>query len=239
MNTATLIRCAMVCAPIFAACGSDDANGSPLDAGGGAANGGKGGSGASSADANGGNAGSAVGGGGAGGSAGLGAAGAAGFATDASIDADALRDALSDSSSKGDEAAAPPPVDAAAPCGSLPTSGLYATFRVGSSEVFYAWITNTAGIAEAIALWRGQSMARIPVGKLDCTNGTYNCGWSWRMIPDTISFAEVTVEVCDGRPSYVEAHCSTFGGGSYCPWSAEFIALRDCRTDAACPSVAR
>jgi hypothetical protein len=167
----------------------------------------------------------------------MGAGGAAGSPADASVDTRGLADAVSDAASKGDEAAAPPR-DGGALC-ATPSSGLYATFRVASAEVFYAWITSTTGISEAIALWRGQSMARIPVGKLDCTTGMYNCGWTWRLKPDTVGFAEVTIEVCDGRPSYVEAHCSTFGGGSYCPWGAELIALRDCRTDPSCPAVPR
>jgi hypothetical protein len=121
-------------------------------------------------------------------------------------------------------------------CG-LPGSGLYATFRV-VDDVFYVWITNPTGINEAIALWRGQSMAAIPVGAVDCANGMFNCGWTWRIKPDVVRFAEVTIELCDGTPSYVQGHCASFAN-SYCPWSAQLIALRDCRTDSSCPMVTR
>jgi len=130
-----------------------------------------------------------------------------------------------------------PPSDAAA-CSPLPTSGVYATFRV-VSDVFRASITNTTGIDQALALWQGQSQAKIPVGQLECGNGAYNCGWSWSMSPSTITFAELTIEVCDATPSYVQGNCSSFPNGRYCPWSAELIELRDCRTQATCPLVPR
>ena len=117
-------------------------------------------------------------------------------------------------------------------------SGVYATFRV-VNDVFRAAITNPAGIDQALALWQGQSQAKIPVGQLECGNGTYNCGWAWRMNPASITFAEVTIEVCDATPSYVQDNCSSFPNGQYCPWSAELIELRDCRTQASCPVVPR
>jgi hypothetical protein len=150
-------------------------------------------------------------------------------------DAGSVGDAPSDAVTKGEDGPAPP--SDAAPC-ALPSSGVYATFRA-TSDVFHAWITSANGISQVIALWRGQSMAKIPVGTLDCTNATYNCGWTWRMKPDTVQFAELTIEVCDGLPSYVEAHCASFANGTYCPWAAELTELRDCRTDPACPIVAR
>jgi len=130
-----------------------------------------------------------------------------------------------------------PPSDTGA-CSALPAAGVYATFRV-VSDVFQASITNTTGIDQALALWRGQSQAKIPVGQLECGNGTYNCGWTWRMSPASITFAEVTIEVCDATPSYVQGNCASFPNGTYCPWSAELIDLRDCRTQPSCPPVPR
>jgi hypothetical protein len=130
-----------------------------------------------------------------------------------------------------------PPSDAGA-CSPLPTAGVYATFRV-VSDVFRASITNAMGIDQVLALWRGQSQAKIPVGELECGNGTFNCGWTWRMSPASITFAEVTIEVCDATPSYVQGNCASFPNGRYCPWSAEVIELRDCRTQPSCPAVPR
>jgi hypothetical protein len=229
------------------ACGGDD---SATTGGAGAA----GSAGSSSSQATGGSGGGGSGGGGAGGGGqgGAGSGGASGAsgaggasagaggstpdaAADAKIDSGPPKDAPSDAASKGEDGA-PPPSDATA-CGALPGSGVYATFRVGN-DVFHVSITNANGINQAIALWRGQSMAKIPVGAVECGNGTFNCGWSWRMKPDTVQFAEVTIEVCDGTPSYVQDHCADFAR-SYCPWGAELTELRDCRTDPSCPLVSR
>jgi hypothetical protein len=105
--------------------------------------------------------------------------------------------------------------------------------------MFHASITNAAGIAGALALWHGTSTAAIPDATLICTPAGYNCPWHWQMDPATIAFADVTTEVCDGTPSYVEANCASFGGGRYCPWAATMTELRDCRTDASCPAIAK
>jgi hypothetical protein len=117
-----------------------------------------------------------------------------------------------------------------------PTSGVYATFRVARSEIFHAWITDSEGIDQAVALWQGVSRARIPAGLLICESVEWNCPWSWHLDPDSIRFAEFAIEICDGTPSYVEANCGSFGP-YYCPWSAELIELRDCREDPKCPPV--
>jgi hypothetical protein len=43
--------------------------------------------------------------------------------------------------------------------------------------------------------------------------------------------AEFAIEVCDGRPSYVEENVDEFVGtvGRYCPWQARLVELRDYR----------
>ena len=45
-----------------------------------------------------------------------------------------------------------------------------------------------------------------------------NTGWNWHL--EDLTFAEVTIELCDGRPSDVERAGSQFGGGRFCPWTA-------------------
>ena len=46
-----------------------------------------------------------------------------------------------------------------------------------------------------------------------------NAPWSWHIDPATLEFADMTIEVCDGLPSYVED--GTVTSDQYCPWSAE------------------
>lgn len=124
-------------------------------------------------------------------------------------------------------------------CGCAPpTGGLWASFRVGS-ETFKQKITNAVAIADAIAVWRGQSNKTIPVGSLRCSCAAWNCGWRFTMDPATLVMASSAIEICDGLPSYVNETCPHFGGGAYCPWSAIMVDLRDCRTNPACPAVSR
>jgi len=117
----------------------------------------------------------------------------------------------------------------------LPGDGLYATIRV-LTEVYRQRITSPAGIQGALELWAGTSSASIPVGDLVCAPEPWNCGWSWHVDPDTIEWASAAIEVCDGTVSYIEANCAQFVS-QYCPWSAELVELRDCRTDPGCPPV--
>jgi hypothetical protein len=123
-------------------------------------------------------------------------------------------------------------------CGTLPSGGVLATFKVGA-ETFRAFITTPAAIADAYTLWRNPRAAkRIPIGRLTCSSVSWNCPWHWHQTPSSVAFAEATVELCDGTPSDVEAHCSSFGAGYYCPWSAIMAELRDCRY-LGCPLVPR
>jgi hypothetical protein len=42
-----------------------------------------------------------------------------------------------------------------------------------------------------------------------------------------LTFAEVTIELCDGRPSDVEREGTGFGGGRFCPWTATVVRIED------------
>ena len=50
-----------------------------------------------------------------------------------------------------------------------------------------------------------------------------NTGWSWHL--EDVTFAEVTIELCDGRPSDVERAGIQFGGGRFCPWTAAILRI--------------
>lgn len=65
---------------------------------------------------------------------------------------------------------------------------------------------------------------RFPLGSLRAGNGGFNAPWTWHLDAATVRFVEAAIEICDGRPSYVEAHQSDFP--TYCPWAARVIARR-------------
>jgi len=96
-----------------------------------------------------------------------------------------------------------------------PSSGALVTFAVGS-ETFRVALTTAEQVAAARAAQSG-GRAKIPIGRI--VPGTQvNAGWSWHL--EDVTFAEVTIELCDGRPSDVERAGVQFGGGRFCPWSA-------------------
>jgi hypothetical protein len=124
----------------------------------------------------------------------------------------------------------------AADCGALPPGGLYATFDV-VGEYFHATVTGTDGIAQAIALWRGESRASIPFVYLVSETHRWNCGYAWSADGARLTFAESAMELCDGAPH--DARFAFDEAGVWCPWGARLVQLRDCRTDPACPVVSR
>jgi hypothetical protein len=44
---------------------------------------------------------------------------------------------------------------------------------------------------------------------------------------EDVAFAEVAIELCDGRPSDVERQGAAFGGGRYCPWQASVMQIEE------------
>ncbi|MEX0760877.1 MAG: hypothetical protein WD208_03325 [Dehalococcoidia bacterium] len=132
----------------------------------------------------------------------------------------------------GDPTPGPSPTVAPSPTPDALAGGVLAEFDV-SGEVFRAWVTNSETIDDLFALEEGESMANIPNGIIHRGpgQGDHNEPWSWRLDPGEIQMAEVTIEVCDGAPSFVEEEVDYFVDdvGRYCPWNAELVSLEDHR----------
>jgi hypothetical protein len=100
-----------------------------------------------------------------------------------------------------------------------------ATIQVGD-EQYRIELTDPADIAIARQLLAGEEAPGIPNGLIvRGGDGGVNTGYSWHIDPNSLEFADVTTEVCDGLPSYVEDGSLT--GDYFCPWSAEVIAIDD------------
>ena len=110
-----------------------------------------------------------------------------------------------------DEGSSPVPDDAP----------IVVTFEVGD-ETFRALLTDPADIAVAHRLLAGEDAPSIPNGLVMRDTGV-NDGWTWSLDPDDLEFADVTMEVCDGTPSDVEAGIVT--SERYCPWSAVVVGI--------------
>jgi|SRR5688500_14221300 len=117
---------------------------------------------------------------------------------------------------------APTPTPTATPSPS-PSGSLVVTFQV-IAEQYRILLTDPADIAIAQRLLAGDDTApRIPNGLIVRDETSVNEGWSWSIDPDSLEFADMTTEVCDGLPSYVED--GSLSGDYFCPWSAEIIAI--------------
>jgi hypothetical protein len=101
-----------------------------------------------------------------------------------------------------------------------------ATFVVAvSGETFRIRVTSTAVITDLEDRMASGEEGVIS-GKLLAGDGGWNAPWSWRLDPATIHAPDLAIELCDGRPSMVEADTSYWirTVRQYCPWGATVIA---------------
>lgn len=84
-------------------------------------------------------------------------------------------------------------------------------------------LTDPDSIRLAEGNLRGRN-TRFPLGPLRKGDGGFNARWSWHLDPAETRLVEVAIELCDGRPSYVEEHQDDYP--VYCPWGARVIERR-------------
>ena len=102
-------------------------------------------------------------------------------------------------------------------------TGVIVTFRVADSEQYKIRLTDPTDIEVARKLLNGNEAPRIPNGVVVRGSTDVNVGYSWHIDPESVEFADITTEVCDGLPSDVEKGLLT--SDRYCPWSAEVVAI--------------
>jgi len=102
-----------------------------------------------------------------------------------------------------------------------------AVFRVSacSTQTFNIRLTDPQLIQQAQGLI-GQAQQRIVTGRLAPGDGGFNQPWSWYLLPETVQFADVTIELCDGCPRMVEDDLGYWIDtvGQFCPWSSRIVA---------------
>ena len=117
------------------------------------------------------------------------------------------------------------PAPSTVPSADPADEGVVVTFRVADAEEYRVLLTDPADIAIAEQLLAGEEAPRIPNGMIvRGGDGGVNIGYSWHIDPDSVEFAELTIELCDGLPSYVEN--GSLSGDRFCPWSAEVIDIQ-------------
>ena len=100
--------------------------------------------------------------------------------------------------------------------------GVVVTVRVEDEE-YKIRLTDATDIEISRKLLAGEQAPNIPNGIVVRGDPDVNVGYSWHIDPDSVEFADMTTEVCDGRPSDVENGVIT--SDRYCPWSAKVVAI--------------
>lgn len=106
-----------------------------------------------------------------------------------------------------------------------PTDG-HASFLVEvSGEQFRVRVADTTQVRlleERLAA----GVAGVVSGTLRAGDGGFNAPWSWHLDPETVHAADLSIEVCDGRPSMVEGDLDYWLGTvkQFCPWGAKLVA---------------
>ena len=116
-----------------------------------------------------------------------------------------------------------PATPTARPTASPPTqAGVIVTVAAGG-ETYRILLTEADDIAIARDLLAGKASSNIPNGRVVRGAAGVNTGYSWHIDPNDVEWAEMTIELCDGKPSDVEKNA--ISGDRFCPWSAQVVAI--------------
>src|SRR5687767_1721533 len=89
-------------------------------------------------------------------------------------------------------------------------------FRFGCppyADTFVFKLTDPERIQEARDILSGKEKGKMHVGGIVVTKpAPYNSPWHYHLEPESISFFEFSIEVCDASIAYVEAHLAEVGG---------------------------
>lgn len=89
------------------------------------------------------------------------------------------------------------------------------------NEQFRVRIEDPIEIAQARALINSGNSININ-GEILRGTGGFNAGYSWHLKPSSVELVDLTIELCDGMPSYVEENVDYYVDTvkAYCPWGA-------------------
>jgi hypothetical protein len=97
-----------------------------------------------------------------------------------------------------------------------------------NGERFIIYVTDPETIRLALENMEGKN-SLFPMGELARGDDGFNKPWSWHLKPETVRMVEVSIELCDGTPSFVESELDYWleTVRSYCPWRGRIIAAAD------------
>lgn len=97
-----------------------------------------------------------------------------------------------------------------------------------AGERFHIAVADEAVAATLEALRLSGQAAGVINGELLAGDGGFNQPWSWHMDPATIEVVDMSMELCDGRPSFVEDELEYWlqTVKRYCPWGPKVVGRR-------------
>lgn len=96
----------------------------------------------------------------------------------------------------------------------------------GEVNEFVFMLRDDNKIAEARRILQDPDASKVHVqGKVIKARAPYNPRWAYHLDPETVSFFEMAIEVCDANITYLEEHLDELGGSTlpnlhWCPWSS-------------------
>jgi hypothetical protein len=101
----------------------------------------------------------------------------------------------------------------------------YFQFKDFDSNTFVFKLVDASIIKEAREILAKKLKVHV-MGTIEKSPVSYNTPWHFHLNPETVSFFEVTSEVCHSTIKDVEDHLSEAGGeflpeNFWCPWSSE------------------
>lgn len=106
---------------------------------------------------------------------------------------------------------------------SLAKAGDYFQVKV-INEYFCVYITDPETLNLAYLDAAGV-IDKIVAGTVKAGNDGYNQPWSWHLDPDSVTLPDVAMEICDGKPSFVENDLPYWLNKRFCPWHSDIIAV--------------
>lgn len=101
-------------------------------------------------------------------------------------------------------------------------------FVIGAAggETFRVKINDPVIAAEAERLLK-EDVNKIVHGRLLEGDGGFNAPYKWHLDPDQITFPDFSIELCDGRPSYIEDDLDYWINNVkvFCPWGAKVVGV--------------
>ncbi|MGI0038002.1 MAG: hypothetical protein ACRD99_06565 [Nitrososphaera sp.] len=116
-------------------------------------------------------------------------------------------------------------VDAIRKSSTIASTGQSFTIDV-SGEKFTVRASDSTTISQLTDNYNGKNSMHV-TGKLARGDGGFNQPWGWHLDPATVRMADVSIELCDGRPSMVQEDLEYWLGtvGSFCPWSSKVVGI--------------